>query len=58
MGATQRKIETFFWGKPPASEKERKLLRKLDLVILSYVSSVRRAEMCARLADVRFAFHV
>jgi ACS family pantothenate transporter-like MFS transporter len=35
MGQLQRKIETFFWGKPPASDKERKLLRKLDMVILS-----------------------
>lgn len=40
MGLRQRKIETFFWGKPPATDKERKLLRKLDLVILSYVRSL------------------
>ncbi|BEJ12518.1 hypothetical protein CspHIS471_0209780 [Cutaneotrichosporon sp. HIS471] len=37
MGQLQRKIETFFWGTPPASAKERKLLRKLDMVILSYI---------------------
>lgn len=53
MGARQRKIETFFWGKPPASEKERKLLRKLDMVILSYVSL-----SCADDADGRSVFPV
>ncbi|KAL1413284.1 hypothetical protein Q8F55_001040 [Vanrija albida] len=37
MGAKRDKIETLFWGKPPADPKERKLLVKLDLVILSYV---------------------
>ncbi|EAL20823.1 hypothetical protein CNBE1850 [Cryptococcus deneoformans B-3501A] len=33
----QVKLETIFWGKPPADPKERKLLLKLDLVILTYV---------------------
>lgn len=33
----QIKLETIFWGKPPADPKERKLLLKLDLVILTYV---------------------
>nr|ODN91138.1 MFS transporter, ACS family, pantothenate transporter [Cryptococcus depauperatus CBS 7841] len=37
MGKLQVKIETIFWGKPPSDPKERKLLLKLDLVILSYV---------------------
>lgn len=37
MGATRDKIETLFWGKPPADPKERKLLIKLDAIILSYV---------------------
>lgn len=38
MGQLQRKIETMFWGRPPTDPKERKLVRKLDMVILSYVS--------------------
>lgn len=37
MGKLQRRIETIFWGEPPSDPKERKLLIKLDLVILSYV---------------------
>ncbi|OCF37148.1 MFS transporter, ACS family, pantothenate transporter [Kwoniella heveanensis BCC8398] len=37
MGKLQRKIETIFWGRPPTDPVERKLLLKLDLVILSYV---------------------
>ena len=31
------KLETIFWGKPPKDPKERKLLIKLDVTILSYV---------------------
>lgn len=30
-------LREFFWGKPPSDPKERKLLLKLDSVILSYV---------------------
>ncbi|WWC65719.1 uncharacterized protein I303_108341 [Kwoniella dejecticola CBS 10117] len=37
MSRLQVKLETFFWGKPPSDPKERRLLLKLDLVILSYV---------------------
>ncbi|OCF77942.1 MFS transporter, ACS family, pantothenate transporter [Kwoniella mangroviensis CBS 8886] len=37
MNKLQIKVETFLWGKPPSDRKERKLLLKLDLVILSYV---------------------
>ncbi|KAK8849531.1 hypothetical protein IAR55_004865 [Kwoniella newhampshirensis] len=37
MGKLQIKLETMFWGRPPSDPKERKLLIKLDLVILSYV---------------------
>jgi ACS family pantothenate transporter-like MFS transporter len=33
----RHRIETIFWGRPPADPAERKLLIKLDLVILSYV---------------------
>jgi ACS family pantothenate transporter-like MFS transporter len=32
-----RKIESVCWGTPPSDPKERKLVRKLDSVILSYV---------------------
>lgn len=38
MGVKHDKIKTFFWGKPADSPEERKLLVKLDIVILSYVS--------------------
>ncbi|KAL7420600.1 hypothetical protein Q5752_004551 [Cryptotrichosporon argae] len=38
MGAVRDRIETVFWGRPPKDAKERRLLVKLDLVILSYVS--------------------
>jgi len=38
MGARRDKIETLLWGVPPKDGKERKLLVKLDAVILSYVS--------------------
>ncbi|WVQ79336.1 hypothetical protein IAT38_001433 [Cryptococcus sp. DSM 104549] len=37
MGKLQVKIETLFWGVPPSDPKERKLLLKLDLIILSFV---------------------
>jgi ACS family pantothenate transporter-like MFS transporter len=37
MGARRDKIETIFWGTPPKDPKERKLLVKLDLAILSYI---------------------
>ncbi|KAK4686085.1 MFS transporter, ACS family, pantothenate transporter, partial [Tremellales sp. Uapishka_1] len=37
MGKIQRKIETLFWGKPADTPEERRLLLKLDAVILSYV---------------------
>lgn len=42
MGARRDKIETLLWGVPSKDPKERKLLLKLDLVILSYVSKVVR----------------
>jgi hypothetical protein len=32
-----RKLETVCWGQPSEDPKERKLLRKLDSVILTYV---------------------
>lgn len=31
------KIKAFFWGKPPASKKERRLLLKIDCFVLTYV---------------------
>ena len=32
------KLETVLWSKPSDDPKERKLVRKLDIVILTYVS--------------------
>ncbi|ORY23115.1 major facilitator superfamily domain-containing protein [Naematelia encephala] len=37
MGVRQDKIETILWGPPPKDPEERKLLRKIDGAILSYV---------------------
>jgi ACS family pantothenate transporter-like MFS transporter len=37
MGALGDKITTIFWGTPPESKQERRLLLKLDTVILSYI---------------------
>ncbi|OCF32251.1 MFS transporter, ACS family, pantothenate transporter [Kwoniella heveanensis BCC8398] len=37
MGLTKDKLETIFWGKPPADPAERKFLRKIDAFVLSYV---------------------
>jgi hypothetical protein len=57
MGKVQLKVETLLWGKPAESKAERRLLMKLDAVILSYVclSCEWSARMrCMSLTVVRF----